>query len=460
MLLILLCSHSRLPVEKWFLATVIPFAIIYMVLFSPLSQYDTGSHMNAAYRLSNKLLGYSEADEWKGRREDAEFLRHFGMDYFPSVTSFVKLEHHAGHLLCDSPETVDLPNPEPRMNFYSILCYLPQVLGLTIGRVLNLSTFFSIYLGRILIMLLYVAVMYRNIRKIPCGKWIIATVALFPMSLTMSSALSYDAMVIISSLSFITCMLRLRNERTRGVYIEAALWCFIAGAVKGGGYILILLPLALMIYDRDNKSRSIHRILVLVEIGVLSVLLFDKIIPESLGFQFGKAGDGYLTASFAIHEPLKYLNMALASYSAYVDVMSLNMAGTHLTWGGEPSNPAMAVILLMALGGVLSIFEKDRIELRKSDRWLFVCSIAIGLAAIPAMLLSFTPVGFDLVRGIQGRYFIPMMPLVYYILTKYSLHTPDRANRELIMRKGMLCMSVLVFITVYWIMISYLAKMK
>ena len=457
LIFILLAYSSKLNVEKWFLVTVIPFAAIYLVLFAPWSQPDTGAHMYATYRLSNKILGYDEADRWKGRKEDAEFMQYvWGQDSNPSLKSYSGISAYS-HFICDKPEIVDLPSGADHMIFYSAINYLPQVLGLTLGRLLNLSTVISIYLGRIFILLLYIVVMYRNIKKIPCGKWIIATVALLPMALMMSSAVSYDAMVIISSLSFITCVLRLRRENTILAYIETVFWAFIAGAVKGGGYVLILLPLLFTVFDNNDKKNSLFKIAGVAAAGCFSVLLFDKLIPASLGFQFGSDSNSRYTAAFALHEPLKYLDMAMSSYFLYIDALSINIGGTNLAWL-EGTIPATVIALFMLIGGVQSVFEKDKFEPRKFEIWFGVFILVIGILCIPAMLLSWTYVDSHMILGLQGRYFLPLLPIFYYVTTKFALHAYGKQNHYLIMKKGIIWMSFLSSIFVYYMMKLYLTR--
>lgn len=113
--------------------------------------------------------------------------------------------------------------------------------------------------------------------------------------------------------------------------------------------------------------------------------------------------------------------------------------------------------MFMITGGVLSIFERDRTILPGSVRWICI-SVIIGLISTPAMLLSATNAGSHRVEGLQGRYFLPLVPIFYYVVTKFSLHTPDKSNYEQIQRKGMICLSGLSCISVYYILAIYLTR--
>lgn len=468
LILILNCSHFELTAERWFLATIIPFSIVYMVLFTPTSQADSlDAHPVAAYRWSNKLLGYSENDIWKGRQEDAEFFQFLHSPYigggpgqYPALKNYSAVSNYA-RLKCEKPDIVSLPYTSDRMNYYSVFNYLPQVLGLTIGRLLNFSTVVSLYLAKIFILAIYISVIYRDIKKIPVGKWVMATVATLPTALNMSSAISYDPLVIVSSLSFITCIFRLREKRSACLYFETIFWCFIAGSVKGGGYIIMLLPLAFTLFDASHKRNSIFLIVGILEIGLFSVWLFDKLLPSIAGFQFGASGGIRLTTAYAIQQPLVYLNMVMKTYLVHADYLLIGVGGTHLAWylsGFKNTIPALFIILFGLAGGIQSVFEKDNISLRKIDRLLFIAIVIVGLITVPAMLLKDNVYGASTIWGIQGRYYFPLLPLFYFAVTKFELHDSVKSSSKAIMRKGAAWMSVLACILVYYLMILYLTR--
>ena len=149
--------------------------------------------------------------------------------------------------------------------------------------------------------------------------------------------------------------------------------------------------------------------------------------------------------------------MALNSYLTYFDGLAFNAAGASLAIV-EWTLPAILVILFAIIGGVLAVFEKDDIALCAAHKWIFILVIIIGLSATPAMLLSWTNAGSVRVEGLQGRYFLPLVPLFYYIQTKFSLYTPGKNNSALIIRKGILWMSVMSCVFVYYIMTLYLTR--
>lgn len=471
LLVLYLRTRDHLSPEKWFLTTAIPMSLIYLMLFAPWGMPDTRAHMAATYRMSNILVGYDKEDWWKGRAEDENFqVTVWAIDSNPTVKGYDAILDNL-HLKCTDPTPVNLTYSSPRMEYYSILNYLPQSLGLAIGRKLNLSFIVSLYLGRFLILLCYLASIYRSIKKIPGGKWILATMALLPYCLMMSGSVSYDCMVIISTLSMISCIFRLlyesreevayvsadyKNVHVKATYIETLFWTFLVGAVKGGGY-LLLLPLSFMLFQKDKKKKSLCMIAGILAAGLVSVLIFDKLLPTAPDYQFGTQAGIKLSTKFAFQQPALYLDMVLSALITYFDQLTL-MTGAATLGYLEAVVPYVSVMLFMVCGGILSVFEKDQVRYKKVYKYLYLFIIVLGLLTTPAMLLSWTDVGSHRVEGLQGRYFLPLMPLFYFAMTKFFLHTPDKENREKIAHKGILWMSLLSCFFVFVMMTFYLTR--
>ena len=180
----------------------------------------------------------TESTDWFSINPDLEGIAHtlFGIKERAVDTSLVDMLPH-----------------EDKMKYYSVINWLPQSIGLTAGRLLGMNPSFCLISARILILAAYIGGCYRAVRNTPVGKSVIAFASLLPISLMMSSSFSYDAMVVISVLNFVSIVLKLRYEYSRNALIEALIWAFILGAVKGGSG-LVLLPLLLILIKKDKKS--------------------------------------------------------------------------------------------------------------------------------------------------------------------------------------------------------------
>lgn len=445
-------SGKNMSAERFYLLSALFLSAIYFLLMLPWSVPDTGSHFQATYRLSNIVLGN---EEWTGRLDDISFYTNVWSGTNPSMHDYYCVY---SNLIRGSVRTglTAWPNPQYRMEYYSILCYLPQTIGFVIGRVLNLNTVMMIYLGRMCMLLVSIGFGYNAVKKIPVGKYIIGGVLLLPMSLMMASAISYDPLVLVATANFIAIIFNLKLEPgKKSMLAESMVWAFALGGIKGGGY-LILLPLTLVLLEK--KRESIRTIWILMAGGV-SVFLFDMILPAgSTLFQFGAEGSGKLYTSFVFEKPIKFLTMCAESYFQCLDHLVINMAGTHIAWL-ENTIPASVIVGSVAALIIISIYEKDELELQSKDRCLIQFVILLTLFLIPAMLLSWTSAGSSLVAGLQGRYYLPILPLLLLLLTKFNLHTEISEERfRTIRNSGCRVFGLFSSIAVYYMLRLYLTR--
>ena len=402
-------STSALSPEKLFLAAVIPLSIACIFLIPPWSTGDSEAHYLACYRLSNLFLGQSGSREWMGRTDDVLFFRDTWWNFTTPMTGGYEILKSNFRLFAADNTLIDMTARSEKMNYYSVFCYIPQTAALVLGRLIGFGPVFNCYLVKAFTAIFYIFLCYRAIKKAPYCKEIIALCAVLPSSLMMSGAFSYDPMVIITSLNFLASVLWLKdspNERKPIVY--TCIWAFILGAVKGGGY-LLLLPLLFLIPARKNGFKHLGKFLPMI-FGLFSVALFDMVLPDRGLYQFGSKGNGFMTASFALENPVSYLVMLVKTYARFAGEMLKDLFGSKLCWGEETIPFAFSAVMLIIL--LILAASDEKIDLlKKKDILVISAVVLIALITTPAMLLSWTPEGSDVILGIQGHYFLPVLPL-------------------------------------------------
>ena len=394
---------STLSVEKLFLLFGIPLVIIYLSLFPIGAVPDARSHFQATYQFSNVLYG---SPQWTARADDVWFFQNCWKYRFNTAVSYRVLASNFSISIQNSTmvpwESVE------KMSFYSLVNYLPQLLGLIIARLVGLGTVPTLFLIRFLIGATYILIIYRAIFKIPSGKHILFLTALFPTSLAMATSVSYDAMLIIASFAFIASVL---SES----WIEIIIWSFLLGSIKGGG-MLLLIPLIILLKDK-------WKIISAFVSGIVSLVLFDVVLPNIGLFQFGMAGNGNYTALYALQAPFNYLRMMFRTYIQSMDHLAAEIGGTYLSWGLY-AVPFIIVIALFVLGWIMATHEKDQKEVM-NRKWVWFIPIILSVILTPIMLLSWTPIGNDTINGLQGRYYFPMLIPILFLLGKQSLYAGE-----------------------------------
>ncbi len=452
-------ANWELTTERFFIITVIPLSLIYLLMFQPWTVPDCGAHFLASYRISNLMMGINGEREWMARTCDAAYYNNIAWwaELKPDLEGVSLMLHGLSERTGDTTLVDALPH-EDKMKFYSFICYLPSATGLTLGRLLGTNTQGAILLGRLMTLTAYITCCYRAVKNTPAGKMIFASLALLPVSLMMSSSFSYDAMVIISVLSFTAVILKLRAGYSKGAFIEAVIWAFILGAVKGGAGLLIL-PLALLLI-RKGKKGAISAASV-IGAALLSVLIFNKILPSDELFQFGEEGSGRMMTAFAYQHPVEYLRMLVRTYYYYADFFVEESFGSKLSYS-EPVAATLASCGAVIAALVYCTFEKDTLLLKKSDRTMFVLLSILAFIAVPSMLLSYTPAGSGVIYGIQGRYYFQIMPILMLAVTKFGLSESrlkcDDKTREATSKMTLNVYILFTVIMVYMMMNLYLRR--
>ena len=280
-----------------------------------------------------------------------------------------------------------------------------------------------------------------------------------------SSSISYDMMLLIASLCFTASVLRAAYEKKGwSAAAESTIWAAILGSVKGGGF-LLLLPLVILLFTENplegyRRRESVQKALSILLGGFLSVLLFDVILPAGSLFQFGGEIEGKMASSYVLRHPAGYLAMMLKSYVQGADAILFGIGGTRLAWA-EPVIPDIVIAGLFLAVAAFAFCEKDKLLLAEKDRIVLWGILALLFLTMPVMLLSWTPEGSDIILGLQGRYYLPALPLFLLACTKFSLPggpVLQRGQLAAAGRRFMMTFCLLSCLSVYYMMRLYLTR--
>jgi uncharacterized membrane protein len=308
---------------------------------------------------------------------------------------------------------------EKRVTGIMPFSHLPFILGITIGRLLRWNPFFTFYLGRVLSGLLYLFVVCYAIRITPMGKEIFAGIALLPMCMMHAVSYSQDGMAMIACVGFLANLLRLRyadlsEKQERNALLQTCLFAFFVGGVKGGVYLLTM-PLILMLV---SSKKGIRKALLIAGTGVFSFGLFEGILiltGGNVGSQLNMRTLPNLSAFYAVEHPVRYLTKVINTYLESTDLYFGQAGGSQLAWS-EPVIPGFC-IACMFFCICLWIFHNPMQN--KPDlpaKWAVGLSLAAGIVMIPAATLIDTGISELTIYGIQGRYYIPFLPLIFLLI--------------------------------------------
>ena len=97
------------------------------------------------------------------------------------------------------------------------------------------------------------------------------------------------------------------------------------------------------------------------------------------------------------------------------DDLLRGLLGGMLAWHDVKINWSIILIFLIGLL-LLTNVKGDKYEGGARPRLIITIAAGVSIALIMmSMLLGVTPIGSDYIQGIQGRYFLPLAPMMFMI---------------------------------------------
>lgn len=396
------------------------FGLVYLLILPAFSAPDEQRHYISAYKLSNQML-FQEPVDINGnvfvRVGDYEiFNKKPGVEYYGNFYGSIFDFSNNDATLVGQGEAVDAGG--------GIMAHLPGAIGITIARLLKLNRSMMLILGRFMGLLFYCFCIYWAIKKMPFGKTVLFVISMFPMTLEEASSFGYD--LVANGLAFFVTayMLSLIYEKPKvslkDVIIVSltlfflapckAVYIFVAG-------MWILIPKEKFVQKKMKKE---HLKWVTVLIVFLSTLLPNIIVNMSKvsgistnsGLVSWAGERGYSMSDVLQNIPYSlyiFVNTLIRNTEGYLNTM----VGRFLGWLEIPVSQFVVVGFLAIL--LLEFFRvKEQYVIKTKERVCYgVIAALISLAVVAAMWLAWTPVSYDNIQGVQGRYFLPMVPLLY-----------------------------------------------
>lgn len=290
---------------------------------------------------------------------------------------------------------------------YSPIPYLPQATGIFIAKLFHAPPIALLYIGRLTNLLCAIFLTYLAIKNTPILKWSFVIVALFPMVLHQYASLSADAMTISSSLLLFALVFQYAFQETfrpsRWWYVGILLSSFAIGLCKQA---YVFLPLVVLLIQKKKFGSWKKYFLFCLSVFFMAVLpsviwtWFTKDI-----FQLSNSE----RVDFVVSHPIYMIKLLLDDYLFTSSYYYESMIG-YLGWLTVrlPFPLIFAYSLLFAFS---IIVEKVRFEFTRYQRaYLFGLILSTMLLISVTLFITFSNT-YDSIVGVQGRYFIPLLPL-------------------------------------------------
>ena len=423
-----------LNVTKFFLPVIFTLGLCYQILIPVGGTPDESWHIDTAYKYSNILMFVGETGE-PGTiyKRKCDVIQSDMLGNNIESNSYYQLINNA-FKAPDETELVVVPFSDTSGQVPGIV-YIPAALGITIGRLLGLSSILTYVLGRIIPLLFFALITSLAIKLTPYGKNIFALVSLLPITLQQAGSMSYDSMIICTIFLYIAIVLRFLSgayEHSRLYLISGAVLAVIIGMSKGGAYSPIILIALIVPYSRWKKSNHpftgfppkkglIIALSALIIMAIFGVIIYYKYGDILRSMNVADRVDGntdytHYTISYFIMYPKVLFALLWNTPIAMADAYFLGLFGGIMGWNSVKAGSVYIlpfIILLLLMANI----ENDKItENRTTKCMLLVPCVLCTLLIMAGLLLGNTEAGSLVIEGVQGRYFLPFTPLLLMIM--------------------------------------------
>jgi len=316
------------------------------------------------------------------------------------------------------------------------LIYLPFMVGIWLGRLIQMPFSSMFVLGRVLNLMVSVMIFFLAMRQLKSGKMLVAVIALLPTAVFQMCNCSSDG-IIHSFLTLGVAMFisEIQDEkRELSIQKEICSLCiFIFGMLNKPIYFPLLFMLLFMPKHKfkNTKQRKLYYEIIILGIFCCILLLATfvlqnpKVLSDKRG---GSTVNGWMQIVGILKDPFgyaayllkylfkEYLNPANSdSVFSYVGYYNLTLEQHAMQMYGNFHNGIILLVLLLFVSVTGFSYNVENGLSDGENRWMhfgvgFSVFVCIALIAT-TMYITYNPVGYreGTINGVQGRYLLPLL---------------------------------------------------
>lgn len=400
-----------------FLLLAIPVGVLYLVFIFPDAIPDEPMHFYKTFLTSNL---------------DFTMNNVVGVPSDYSARGIEQYNQYWNLLFSTSNYSTGLINYTPVQ--YSFILYLIPSFGIIFAKIFSLSVYMGYFLARMLNLITFLYLGYKTIKLTPIAKVIFFIYLFNPMVIHQTISLSADVLINSISILFIAYVLSLKFSNKKIEYKDILLiLLFLLFTVLAKYLYLPLIGLLLIVFDKIRKV-DIKKILFFLMgcimvaciyycLNILTLSTANLVVESSVENMISPIGQLH----YILNNPFNYIMMLIQTVINKFDFYWFSFFGRYLSYLDWHVH-VFPIILYIILFFMSPFFMDEKYKLKISSRiWLILISIILFILVITGLYLTWTPVGYNIAEGVQGRYFIPFAILFLisfsgkrYFREKYS----------------------------------------
>ncbi len=408
-------EKKHLPLHRIFLIVAPIIGLIYLFIMPLSSAPDELNHFCRAYEISE---GFIVSD-----RNDNGLGGHILPD---SITKLNNPDHYSG-VIPSIDSSIDASTESFQVftnaSLYSPLSYFPEVLGIWLGRIFQAPMFIIYYLARLFNLAFYIFLIYFSIKKIPTAKSTLLLIALSPIALQAAASCQADALIngaILAFASLVFYKIKHPTSLTKSEKLIFSALTILIAMCK-----IVYLPFCLLLCLLPKSCFKSPKDKIIKLTTLLSAVIACNLIWLALSsgylIEFNPGVNSGEQVKFVLTHPLHYLVTIFYSFIKLGFFYFSTGLSNSLGW----LNINLPTIFTVFFG-IFLIYtylgeDRTKLPLKSSQKaFLSLIILACVLLICTSLYVQWTPVGAATIDGIQGRYFLPLIPIALLLIKPFA----------------------------------------
>lgn len=329
------------------------------------------------------------------------------------------------------------------------ITYIPSAIWMKLMVWIEAPLAAYIYGARLVNLIIYILIVSYTIKKYPQTAKIVFLISLFPMTLRQAAGLSQD--VYINGFSFLLFSM-IVDEYTKQEKIEFKNLikifsvAFLLGYIKFVYYFIIFLIVGIPNNRfKNSKQKNFYKYICPIII-VLGIVGYTYLTLTGGRPYINQQASPSLQMKFILTNPFLFIKILLDTISVmFIDILKQSVG--YLGWNTIQINILVCVFIWIA-SIVLVLMDHDTIQLDGWKKCIQGIVVLMGIVLIiTASYVYWSPLGNEIATNITGRYFIPIIPIIFAMIKTPLLVT--KADKNMLSR-------MYLVIPYTWLFLSYI----
>lgn len=308
------------------------------------------------------------------------------------------------------------------MSVYSPIQYLPQIIGVFVGKILTSSSILISYIGRLANVAICIFLLYNAIKKMPYGKNIVLILSFIPIAIEGFVSLSGDGFTISTAFLFIAYILDIREQKKKmgkKDYLVLGLLGIVLAFCK-----IVYIPIVFMLLLLPTESFKSNRRRYIYVVSMICIFVLCNLTWLTLANPYLKVytdGKSEYQISYVLKNPIRYCQNFLYTMQQYGMGYVEEMFGASMLWGSAVHNYTFVPIILISLMFLACLNDeeiKNKFKMRDSVIIVLIILMVIALM-FTSLYVQWTAYAQETIEGVQGRYFLPIASLIFLFIGNF-----------------------------------------